>query len=36
VVIEAAELATDLKHLLDPQAYFAKIKLEAEQEVKKE
>jgi len=36
VVIEAAELAIDLKHLLDPQAYFAKIKLEAEQEVKKE
>jgi glycine cleavage system H protein len=36
VVIEAAEWATNLKHLLDPQAYFAKIKLEADQEVNKE
>jgi len=36
VVIEAAEWATDLKHLLEPQVYFTKIKLEADQEVKKE
>jgi len=36
VVIEAAERIIDLKHLLDPQAYFARIKLEAGLEVKKE
>lgn len=36
VVIEAAEWIIDLKHLLDPQAYFARIKLEAGLEVKKE
>ena len=33
-VIEVTEVETNLKHLLDPQAYFAKIKLEAEREVK--
>lgn len=36
VVIEAADWTFDLKHLLDPQAYFARIKLEAGLEVKKE
>lgn len=35
-VIEATEGETRLKQLLDPQAYFAKIKLEAEQEIKRE
>jgi len=35
-VLEATEGETHLEQLLDPQAYFAKIKLEAEQEVKKE
>jgi glycine cleavage system H protein len=34
-VIEATDWETDCLHLLDPQAYFAKIKVEAEQEVKK-
>jgi len=36
VIIEAIEWEIDLKHLLEPQAYFAKIKLDADQEVKKE
>jgi glycine cleavage system H protein len=35
-VLEATDGGTNLKHLLDPQTYFAKIKLEAEQEVKRE
>jgi len=35
-VIEVTGGETSLRHLLDPQAYFAKIKLEAEREVKKE
>jgi glycine cleavage system H protein len=34
-VIEATAWETDRINLLDPQAYFAKIKVEAEQEVKK-
>jgi glycine cleavage system H protein len=34
-VIEAADWESDRGHLLDPQAYLAKIKLEAEQEVRK-
>jgi glycine cleavage system H protein len=33
-VIEVSEVDPNLKHLLDPQAYFVKIKLEAEREVK--
>ena len=36
VVIEAADWETNQKHLLDPQAYFDKIKQEADQEAKKE
>jgi glycine cleavage system H protein len=36
VIIEAIEWEIDLKHLLEPQAYFTKIKLEAGEEVKKE
>jgi glycine cleavage system H protein len=35
-VIEVTGGETSLKHLLDPQAYYSKIKDEAEQEVKKE
>ena len=35
VVIEAADLAADRSHLLEAQAYFAKMKREAEQEVRK-
>jgi glycine cleavage system H protein len=35
VVIEATDWERDHSHLLDPQAYFEKMKLEAEQEVKK-
>jgi len=35
-VIEVTGGETNLKHLLDGQTYFSKIKLEAEQEVKKE
>jgi glycine cleavage system H protein len=35
-VIEVMGGQTSLKHLLDGKAYFSKIKLEAEQEVKKE
>ena len=34
-VIEAADWEADKARLLDPQAYFAKMKREAEQEVKK-
>jgi glycine cleavage system H protein len=34
-LIEATDWETDLARLLDPQAYFDKIKVEAEQEVKK-
>ena len=34
-VIEATDWETDRLPMLDPQAYFAKIKVEAEQEVKK-
>jgi len=34
VVIEATDLETSLTQLLTPQAYFTKIKLEAEQEAK--
>jgi glycine cleavage system H protein len=34
-VVEAADWETDKANLLDPQAYFAKMKAEAEQEVKK-
>jgi glycine cleavage system H protein len=34
-VIEVIGEESSLKHLLDPQAYYAKAKLEAEQEVKK-
>jgi glycine cleavage system H protein len=34
-VIEATDWETDRLHLLSPQAYFAKMKVEAEQEVKK-
>lgn len=34
-VIEANDWMADQGHLLDPQAYFAKMKHEAEQEVKK-
>jgi glycine cleavage system H protein len=34
-VIEAADWETDRTKLLDPQAYFTKIKVEAEREVKK-
>jgi glycine cleavage system H protein len=34
-LIEATDWETDLACLLDPQAYFDKIKVEAEQEVKK-
>jgi glycine cleavage system H protein len=34
-VIEAADWESDRLHLLSPQAYFAKMKVEAEQEVKK-
>ena len=34
-VIEAADWESDRLRLLDPQSYFAKIKVEAEQEVKK-
>jgi glycine cleavage system H protein len=36
VVIEVTEGDANLKHLLDPQAYYSKIKAEAEQEVKNE
>jgi glycine cleavage system H lipoate-binding protein len=35
-VIEPIEWESNLKHLLEPQAYLVKIKLEAEQEIKKE
>lgn len=35
VVIEATDWETDHSHLLGPQAYYEKMKLEAEQEVKK-
>jgi len=35
-VVEAADWETDKASLLDPQVYFAKMKLEAEQEVKKQ
>lgn len=35
-VIEVTDGEISLKHLLKPQAYFAKIKVEAEREVKKE
>ena len=35
VVVEATEWETDKSRLLNPQAYFEKMKLEAEQEVKK-
>ena len=35
IVIEATDWETDHSRLLDPQAYFEKMKLEAEQEVKK-
>jgi glycine cleavage system H protein len=34
-VVEATDWQTDKANLLDPQAYFAKMKVEAEQEVKK-
>jgi len=34
-VIEATDWESDRLHLLSPQAYFAKMKVEAEQEVKK-
>jgi glycine cleavage system H protein len=34
-VVEATDWKTDKMNLLDPQAYFAKMKVEAEQEVKK-
>jgi glycine cleavage system H protein len=34
-VVEATDWGTDKANLLDPQAYFAKMKQEAEQEVKK-
>ena len=34
-VVEAVDWETDKANLLDPQAYFAKMKAEAEQEVKK-
>lgn len=34
-VIEATDWESDCLHLLSPQAYFAKMKVEAEQEVKK-
>jgi len=36
VVIEVTEGDANLKHLLDPQAYYTKIKAEAEQEIKNE
>jgi glycine cleavage system H protein len=36
VVIKAADWEINQKHLLDPQAYFDKIKQEADQEAKKE
>ena len=36
VVIEATEWDSNLKQLMTPQAYFVKIKQEAEEEVKKE
>jgi glycine cleavage system H protein len=35
VVVEATEWETDKSRLLNPQAYFEKMKLETEQEVKK-
>ena len=35
VAIEATDWETDQSHLLNPQAYFEKMKREAEQEVKK-
>ena len=35
-LIEVTGEVTNLKHLLDPQAYFSQIKLEAEQEAKTE
>ena len=34
-VVEATDWEIDKSQLLDPQAYFAKMKVEAEQEVKK-
>ena len=34
-VVEATDWQTDKANLLDPKAYFAKMKVEAEQEVKK-
>ena len=34
VLMEAAECETDLKHLLEPQEYFVKIKAEAEWEIR--